>query len=359
MSKRILLTVFGWCLLTLMLHAQVSVESSLDSMMIRIGQQTNLYVKVNAPQGTSIQFPNLNQGQYLTPGVEIVETKGPTLEELDNGFVQHTKVYTLTAFDEHLYTIPGIKVRANGKEYASNVLGLKVITVDVDTLHPNKMFPPKGAQDNPFSWQEWLPLFFFSLLLIFLVLLTLYLINRLQNDKPVITPFIKKKKELPHQKALRVIASIKQDKLTASDNSKEYYTKLTDTLRQYIEERFGFNAREMTSREIIQALQQSGNEEMLHELTNIFTTADLVKFAKHTTFINENDLNLVNAVQYIDKTKTDKLPTEEKVEVKPDMTLQTQRKKRWRLIAAIVITGILCVATLAYILFTAMDLLWL
>ena len=68
---------------------------------------------------------------------------------------------------------------------------------------------------------------------------------------------------------------------------------------------------EMTSSDIIFHLKESGDQKMIAELTELFQTADLVKFAKYSTLINENDLNLVNAVNFIDQTKTDSLPTEE------------------------------------------------
>ena len=100
--------------------------------------------------------------------------------------------------------------------------------------------------------------------------------------------------------------------MTSSEDQKAYYTLLTDTLRQYIQERFGFNAREMTSTQILYHLQQNGDQKMIDELRELFQTADLVKFAKYSTLLNENDLNLVNAVNFIDQTKQENVPTEEK-----------------------------------------------
>ena len=52
---------------------------------------------------------------------------------------------------------------------------------------------------------------------------------------------------------------------------------------------------------------------MLDELKELFYTADLVKFAKYSTLLNENDMNLVNAINFIDQTKIENQPTEEKV----------------------------------------------
>ena len=78
---------------------------------------------------------------------------------------------------------------------------------------------------------------------------------------------------------------------------------LTDTLRQYIKERFGFNSLEMTTDQIIEHLQAAGDRKMIDELRQLFQTADLVKFAKYSTQLNENDMNLVKAVNFIDETK--------------------------------------------------------
>ena len=51
--------------------------------------------------------------------------------------------------------------------------------------------------------------------------------------------------------------------MVSSENPKEYYTKLTDTLRKYIEERYGFSAMEMTSSEIIEKLTATQDQKAL------------------------------------------------------------------------------------------------
>ena len=140
-----------------------------------------------------------------------------------------------------------------------------------------------------------------------------YLIVRLKQNKPVITRIRIVKKVLPHQKAMKAIDQLKADKMVSSEDQKTYYTLLTDTLRQYIQERFGFNAMEMTTTEILYHLQQNGDQKMMNELRELFQTADLVKFAKYSTLLNENDMNLVNAINFIDQTKNESQPTEEKI----------------------------------------------
>ena len=44
----------------------------------------------------------------------------------------------------------------------------------------------------------------------------------------------------------------------------------------------------------------------------LFETADLVKFAKHAPMMNENDMNLVNAIEFINETKVEEDPNAKK-----------------------------------------------
>ena len=231
--------------------------------------------------------------------------------------------------------------------------------MDVDTLHPNQFFPPKDVQNNPFSWADepWASIFYLSVLMLLLAALGVYLFVRLKQNKPVITRIRIVKKILPHQKAMTAIERIKAERMTASENQKEYYTQLTDALRQYINERFGFNAMEMTSSEIIEHLNANGNQEMMNELKEIFQTADLVKFAKYATLINENDLNLVNAIEFIDKTKIENQPDTERIV--PELTEADKRTKQTRLALKTVIwtIGVCVVAIAVYIAYSLYDVL--
>ena len=117
--------------------AQVSVEAKIDSISILVGEQTNLEVAVTARKGAKIVWPNIKPSHYLVPGVEIIDVADGDTSEVDNN-VRISKRITLTSFDEKLYPIPGMKVKVDGKPYEANQLALKVMTLDVDTLHPNQ-----------------------------------------------------------------------------------------------------------------------------------------------------------------------------------------------------------------------------
>ncbi|MCD8202500.1 MAG: BatD family protein [Prevotella sp.] len=347
MRRVFVIISFAFC--ALMMSAQVFVESKIDSIQILIGEQTDLTLSVTAKKGAKVKMPSYKPQQQITQGVEVVETLSADTTKQDNGLVKISKKYTLTSFDENLYYLPPMTVQVDGKKYQTKSLALKVLTVPVDTLHPEKFYPPKDVQDNPFLWSEWKPAFWLSLIFVLLNVLIYYLWTRLKDNKPVIARVRIIKKVLPHQKALKEIERIKEEKMSVSDDQKTYYTLLTDVVRKYIYERFGFNAMEMTSSEIIARLREDGDQKMIDELKELFVTADLVKFAKYSTLINENDANLVSAIEFINTTKQENQPTVERVE--PKLTEDDKRNMRSRtvlkgcIIAFIIISIALLVLT--------------
>jgi len=324
-----------------------SVEARIDSIEILMGEQTHVTLTVTAPEGATIVFPQYKRTQQLVPGVEFIEAEQPQ---------PNVQVLTLTSFDENLYYLPPFPVLVNGDTVKSKSLALKVIGIEVDTTHYEKFYGPKDVQDNPFLWSEWSSLFWLSVLMLVLMALGYYLYLRLRDNKPIITYAKVVKKLLPHQKAMKEIEQIKAEKMQNSENQKEYYTKLTDTIRRYIEERYGFSAMEMTSSEIIDRLMRQGDQKALDELRALFQTADLVKFAKYSTLINENDMNLVTAVDFINSTKAEHLPTQEVV--RPQLSKEDQRsvKTRRLLKAVISVIAVVCAVLLAYVVYEVWQL---
>ena len=355
--KKILIISIILTASVLRVSAQVSVEAVIDSIQIFVGQQAHVTLTATAKENAKVEFPVFKPTQYITPGVEVLDRRELEQKAQDNGFVSRSMVYTMTSFDDTLYYIPPMKVKIDGKPYESKSLALKVLTIEVDTLHAEQFFGPKDVQDNPFQWSDWSLPFWLSVLMLVLLAAAYYLYLRLRDNKPIISHIRIVKRLLPHQKAMKEIEQIKADKMVTSENSKEYYTKLTDTLRKYIEERYGFNAMEMTSSEIIEKLMASQDQKALDELRQLFTTADLVKFAKYSTLINENDANLVNAIDFINQTKLENVPVEETV--KPQLSEEDQRSQKTRRVLKYFITAIAvaCLVIFGYVVYTLYLLL--
>jgi hypothetical protein len=308
------------------------------------------------PEGATAMFPVFKPSEMVTPGIEVLSSREEGVKSKDNGVVERTVIYTLTSFDDTLYYLPPLEVKVDGKAYKSKSLALKVLPFEVDTLHLDKFFGPKDVQDNPFLWSEWRLLFWLSILMLVLLGVGGFLYYRLRSGKPIMAAIRIVKRLLPHQKAMNSIAKIKAEQGSGSEDQKTYYTRLTDTLRTYMEERFGFNAMEMTSSEIIERLKQEDSSKIA-ELVELFETADLVKFAKYSTLINENDRNMAHVVEFIESTKKENEPTIERIEpTLSDDDLRTRRARRILKVVIGVVAAILA-AILAYLIWQIILLL--
>lgn len=320
------------------LYAQVAVKVHIDSTAIFIGEQAHITLNVVTKANRKVTFP-VYPNKMLVRGVEVIDEKITDTEQLNDGErTSVTKTYTVTSFDSALYYIPPFKVRVDNKTYSSNSLALKVETMDIDTLHLDKYFGPKDIAEVPFSWKDWKDLFYLSLLFLLLLLLMGYITLQFHNKRPILSRFRLRPALPPHQWAINEIHRINEEENVHAD-TKLYYTRLTNILRTYIQKRYGFNAREMTSAEIIGRLTTQQDKRSVEELQQLFETSDLAKFAKLRTLLNENDENLLKAMDFI---KTTKIEVEAQPKKQVEMPPELQRSRRSRMI----LKAVMCFLTL-------------
>lgn len=329
------------------LCAQVIVEAHTDTASILIGEQIQMRVKCTVNAGQKVKFPSYSPQQQIVQGVEVVGNGSIDTLVLNNGKrLELTRRYTITSFDSAMYQIPPFKVEVDGKTYASrNSVGLKVSTVAVDLQHPEKFNGPHAVVEQPFewSWTMWLCALLCVAMLTAVVALAVRLTDpKLITRRVIINP--------PTPAHITAINNIEQIKRKPADDVKLYYMELTEALRSYIEKRFGFNAKEMTTNEIVRHLYETNNEEAMTELKSVLETADLVKFAKHKTTLTEQDQSLMSAMSYVQTTKQEpqELP-------KPRVvyeSLSNKQQIRWRNVMHVVM-WILGIGTLALWTWTA------
>lgn len=301
----------------------VTVDATIDSLQILIGEQAKIKLQVSLDADKRAIFPVYTD--TLVNGVEIIDVAKPDTQLLNDGRrALITQEYTVTSFDSALYYLPPMEVTVN---------------VPLDPENPEQFFGPKTVMQAPFAWEDWYGLMACGALIIPIGILLVYLIMRFFDNKPIIRKVKVEPKLPPHQLAMQEIERIKNEKVWQKGEPKEYYTELTDTLRTYIKDRFGFNALEMTSTEIIDKLLEMKDKEAISDLRELFQTADLVKFAKHNPLMNENDANLINAIDFINETKE-----KEEENAKPQPTEITIIEKRSLRTKVLLGTGIVVLA---------------
>ena len=136
--------------------AQVLVNVKVDSLQLFIGEQTDITLGVTLGTKQKLQLPALKNGDQLIPNIEVVNVQRPDTNLFDEGKrMEIIQRYTITAWDSSLYYLPPFEVYVDGKKYKSKSLAVKIYTVDIDTLHTDRFFPPNGIMEVPFSWNDW------------------------------------------------------------------------------------------------------------------------------------------------------------------------------------------------------------
>ncbi|MCD7899864.1 MAG: BatD family protein [Bacteroides sp.] len=356
MNRNIFLILLLFIIPISVVGQTVTVEAKIDSVQIFIGQQAKIELAISIDSKQNAVFPQFRD--TLIRGIEVLETSEPDTQYLNNRERLLIKQeYTITSFDSALYYIPPIPVQVDSQVYKSNALALKVYSMAVNADKPDEYFGLKEVMKPAFAWEDWRGLIILSVLAIPLLILLIYLVIRARDNKPIIRRVKIEPKVPPHVLAMQEIERVKAEKTWQKGEPKEYYTELTDIIRTYISDRFGFSALEMTSSEIIDMLMELKQTEDLNDLKILFQTADLVKFAKHNPLMNENDANLINAIEFINETKD---PEEENVKPQPkEITIIEKRSLRTKilLISGIVVLAVSILAIFIYVVSQLYNLL--
>lgn len=285
---------------------QTTVDASLDTNAVKLGDQFHLILKVKTTQGNSIQWPTLPD----TLGkIEIVEK--PVTDTIkgegSNGLILTQKI-KLMSFDTGYFVIPSFKIafKSNANTVAdtaeTRALFISIKGIAVDTTKEIKDIKP--PLEVPFSFVDFLKENGFIIGGIFAVLaLAALAYYYLRNKKPEPKPLYVRPSRPAHEIAIEQLDSLEKQKLWQQGQVKDYHTQLTDIVRTYIESRYKVPAMEQTTDEIIASLQHVIPSNLVQSLKVVFTTADLAKFAKVQPVSYENEASMKYARDFINTSK--------------------------------------------------------
>lgn len=319
LTHRALLLSSALFMIFTMAAQQTSVHATVQPTEILIGEQAMINLKVITPKESTIHFPIYEK--ELIPGVEVITMLTPDTT-IENNVMTLNFSYLITSFDSTLYHIPHIPVYDGRDTILSNSFGLKVTapqltdstlaylekinkgetdSIDFNQLQLNDI---KENRNAPFLLTDYLWILWIVLgimLLLALIGVVIYLVLKKKRSgyffkPPVVLP--------AHVRAISALDKLKAKKIWQQGREKEFYSQLTDILRHYIYEREGIYAMEMTSGEILNEIARVWDTASVYDhLKQIFTTSDLVKFAKYSPYPDENDLSMVNAYLFVSQTR--------------------------------------------------------
>lgn len=219
----------------------------------------------------------------------------------------------LAPFEEGVYRLPDISVVRELPDGQVDTLIFKGLELDVRTMPVDTAaFKPhdiKGQIRYPVTFKEIALYVGIVLIAAGIIALIVWLIvrrrRRLSGEGVV--------KDPPYIVALRKLDRYRGNRLWAPEKQKQFYSGVTDVLREYIAGRFGVGAMEMTTAEIFDGLKDSGiAPELMDETKELFLTSDLVKFAKMTVSDDENVKAVPTAVRFVTATWKEEEKVEEK-----------------------------------------------
>lgn len=285
---------------------QTLIDVKVDTADILIGQQTTLHVTVTTDPNRRIIIPL--PGDTLMTGVEVLSVSDADSTVADGRLVIRRNIL-VTSFDSSLYLLPPFIAIDGADTIASNQVALKVSTVPVDVDNPEQFYDIKDVWKPPFVLADYYPWIFGILTALFIICVIGYLIQRYRRHRSEV-PVKPAEPELPpYEVAIRELDSIKDQKLWQQGLNKEYYTQVTDTLRRYISRRYGVNAMEKTSEEILAIIERETDERPVYDtLRQVLRLSDYVKFAKLHPLPDENDESMRNAYLFVNQTKRTEAP---------------------------------------------------
>ncbi|WP_423127330.1 hypothetical protein [Gaoshiqia sp. Z1-71] len=291
---------------------QVHVRAVIDSTNVLIGDQFNLRLEVDQPKSALVEFPAF--GDSLSETVEIVARSPLDTFHLDAGEqIKIIQNLTITSFDTGKHVVPALKFGLKYQNIAqiieSQPAEFYVHGMEIDTTKgPVDIKAPYTA---PVTLKEVSPYILGAILIGALIFFLFYYIERRKKNKPVFG-WAEKPKDPAHVVALRELDRIKEQKMWQQNQVKLYYSDISDTLRIYIEERFGVQAMEYTTDETIRAFMSQKNllnEKNFKELKDILSLSDLVKFAKYQPLPDDHNMTLMNAYFFVNDTKAEEKKT--------------------------------------------------
>ncbi len=283
----------------------VKVTTTLDSAYIIMGKQTAMNVEIVQDKGTVGRF--LNVGDTLSTNIEVASVSRPDTSSIGSGREEIRQQIVLQSFDSGVYTVNPFIYATQFDTVVSNALVLKVIPVPVDSMATVHDYA--GTADPNTKIWDYLPDavvdYWWAILLVALAMLLGAAAWIWYKKRSLVESLLPQKKIIPpYEMAMQQLSKLKEEKLCENSREKEYYTRLTEILRTYLDRRFGINAMEMTSTQIMAQLKANETTKPSAALMKqILEMADFVKFAKVRPLPDDNVRSYNHALEFVEATK--------------------------------------------------------
>jgi len=290
-----------------------------DSSRFPIGSQLKLTIEFPFNNNELVNWPQFND--TITKSIEILsKTAIDTITIEGTNKKNLRQVLNITSFDTGFIVIPPLNFAITRKGKSPDIVATEPLLLQVDKP---KIDPAADIKDikpiykAPITFKELIPWIALALAIGLITYFILYFQKR--RKKQPTNQQVPRIKVPAWEIALKKLDALKTEQLWQKGNIKEYYTQLTDILREYFELRYNVSASEMTSTEIQEAIFPHVNDEkVMTPLRNVLFLADMAKFAKAQPGTYENEQSIIYGIEIVNSTRPKIAEVEKKSDKKPE-----------------------------------------
>jgi hypothetical protein len=280
----------------------ITLRVELDRPQIHIGERVRYTITVESDPAVEVTMPEFGErlGAFA---IKDFGADGP--KPIGEGRVRRTQWYLLDTFLLGEYAIPPARVRYRAPGAMERFLESPALFLQVE-----KRVPTADSMKDVRDIQEVVDLPSRLGLVVLLVcggaaaLLVLVVIGirlfRRWRERAALAA-----RRAAHEIAYEQLEQLQRANLVAAGKIKEYYFRLSEIVRYYIQNRFGVYAPDMTTEEFLDAIARDRTLLKAHaDLVRRFLQhCDLVKFAKYQPDAFEIQEAFLSARRLVDETK--------------------------------------------------------
>jgi len=305
-SKLFLVIVFAASVLFAQEQSLIEVQSEVDTSTITIGDRIKYSITIDRDKNLRIMKPGegLNLGMF-----EIKDYKFHDPVEKDGRLIEKYE-FTISVYDTGKFTIPPFPIAYFPVDTSRQYKIIEASAIDIYVQSVISGDDAKELKDIkfplyiPFNYFFWISMAVVIILVAVIAYLGYLLWKRRKEKGYLFSP--PPPPRPAHEIALEALEGLYQSKLLEERQFKEFFSRLSEIVRAYLEGRYFFDALEETTSEIMRDAKRHVEEtSLLDDLKNILEISDLIKFAKYipeekeVEEAKEQSLNFVNATKLI------------------------------------------------------------
>lgn len=282
----------------------IEVQSEVDTSTITIGDRINYSITIDRDKDLRIMKPGegLNLGMF-----EIKDYKFHDPLEKDGRLIEKYE-FNISVYDTGKFTIPPFPIAYFPVDTSQQY---KIIEAPAIDIYVQSVISGDDARELkdikfplaiPFNYFFWISMAVVIILVAVIAYLGYLLWKRRKEKGYIFSP--PPPPRPAHEVALEALEQLFQSNLLDEKQFKEFFSRLSDIIRAYLEGRYFFDALEETTREIMaDAKKHVENNDLLSDLKNILELSDLIKFAKYIPEDKEIDTAIEQSLNFVNVTK--------------------------------------------------------